>query len=61
MRNSLAPTVDELLDTCQILAGLPIRLTGLAYDDALHLLAGNVSLQPIEQLRSSDSRQSSSD
>ena len=57
--NGLAPAVDKLLHARQILAGLPIGLTRLANDDALHLLTGHVGLQPFEQLRSRDSRQSS--
>ena len=36
--DSLAPTVDELLHTCQILAGLPVGLSRLANDDTLNRL-----------------------
>ena len=55
----LAPAVNELLDTSQVLAGLTVGLSGLADDDALHLLALGVSLEVIEKLRSGNSRQPS--
>ena len=57
VRTLFAPAVDKLLDTCQILAGLAVRLAGLANDDTLHGLTTHVLLQIIEQLRRRDSRQ----
>ena len=46
----LAPTVDKLLNARQVLAGLTIGLTGFTDDDALYLLLGQISLQPIKKL-----------
>ena len=45
-----ASTADELLHALQVLARLPIGLPRLADDDALHLLAADILLQPLEQL-----------
>jgi hypothetical protein len=47
--NGLTPTIDELLHTSQILAGLSIGLERLANNNTLHWLAGNVSLKPLEK------------
>ena len=58
LRNGLAPAVDKLQNTSQVLAGLTIGLTRLTNYDALYRLAGYVALKPLEKLRSSDSRQS---
>ena len=48
LRDGLAPAVDKLLHTRQVLAGLAIGLTGLANHNALNRLAGYVGLQPVE-------------
>ena len=46
----LTPTVDKLLNARQVLARLTIWLTGFTDDDALHLLLGQIGLQPIKKL-----------
>ena len=56
----LAPSVDKLLDTRQILAGLTIRLSGLANHDALHSLGSHIPNKIIEQLRCQNSCQPAS-
>ena len=49
LRMSLTPAVDKLLDTLQVLAGLPVRLARFADDDALHLLLLQVLLEPVKE------------
>ena len=50
IRNSLAPTVDKLLHTLQILTGLSIGLARLSDDDTLNGLFRQIGFQPVEQL-----------
>ena len=50
IRNSLAPTVDKLLHTLQILTGLTIRLARLSDDNTLNGLFRQIGFQPVEQL-----------
>ena len=59
--DSLAPTVDKLLHTLEVLTGLTIGLAGLTDDDALHRLTSHVGLQPVEELGRQNSRQPSCD
>ena len=55
----LSPAVDELLHTLQILAGLSVHLSRLAYDDSFNGFSLYVLDEPFVEFRCSDSRQPS--
>ena len=54
---SLAPAVEEILHTRQVLARLPIGLGRLTDDDALHLLLLDIGFAEFEKFGRSNSRQ----
>ena len=57
LRHGLAPAVDKLTDTLQILAGLSVGLTWFTNDDALHRLASHILAKIVEKLGSRNSCQ----
>ena len=54
---NLAPAIEEILHTRQVLARLPIGLGRLTYDDALHLLLLDIGFAEFEKFGRSNSCQ----